>query len=283
MNRILLCFALATFAAEQCYSGAFTADPRTLSVFIALNDGTVGSGCMIGMSNSVYLVTAKHVLFLPTQGTNAPALRSPGAVVKGFVPSGTNSPIRVFAIGLEQLLKAGDVRYSTNRDIAMVRVEDCDTNDPNHVSCLPGVAHLTAEGNLAVAPQSAVWRAKDIDVGGDVFMFGYPVSLTGAIADRFDPSEPLLRKGIVAGVNLEKNTVIIDCPAYFGNSGGPVIEITRPNLTEIDYRLIGIVSAFIPFQEEWENKTMGYSHVLKSNSGYTLIEPMDSVLDLVWK
>lgn len=282
MNRILFSIALGLIAIERCFSGTFGSDPRTYSVLIATDIGT-GSGCVIRMSNSVYLVTAKHVLFAEPEGTNAPALRSPAAVIKGYLPSGTNQPVRAFAIGLAQLLNAGEVRYSTNRDVAIVRIEDCSSNNATVVSTLPGVTILTAEGGLAVAPQDVVSKAKDIDVGGDVFMFGYPISLTGPIANIFDPSEPLLRKGVVAGVNLEKNTVIIDCPSYFGNSGGPVVAMSHPALGVTAFSIIGVVSGFIPFQEEWENKTMGYSHVIKSNSGYTVVEPMDTVLALVWR
>lgn len=282
MNRTLLSIVLTALAALRSFSGTLGADPRTYSVLIAHDKGT-GSGCVIQMSNSVYLITAKHVLFSPAEGTNAPALLSPAAMIKGYDPEGTNAPERVMAVGLAQLLAAGEIRYSTNRDVAIVRIEDCYSKDQNVVSLLPGVTLLTASGRLVVPSQSIVCKEKDIDIGGDVFMFGYPISLTGPIADRFDPSEPLLRKGIVAGVNLGKNTVIIDCPSYFGNSGGPVIQMNHPAVGVTTFQLIGIVSGFVPFQEEWENKTMGYSHVLKSNSGYTVIEPMDEVLALVWK
>ena len=114
-------------------------------------------------------------------------------------------------------------------------------------------------------------------------MFGYPTSLTGGIRAIFNPSEPLLRKGIVAGINLGKRTIIIDCPSYFGNSGGPVVQIDHPALNVTRFQIIGLVSGFVPFQEEWENKTLKYSHVIKSNSGYTVVEPSDSALELVWK
>jgi hypothetical protein len=122
-----------------------------------------------------------------------------------------------------------------------------------------------------------------IDVGAQVYMFGYPTSLTGPIKDIYDPFEPLLRGGIVAGVNLEKRTVIVDCPSYQGNSGGPVMQVVHPNFGATQIQVIGLVSGFVPFEEEWENKTLQYSHFIVSNSGYTIIEPMDTVLDLVWK
>jgi hypothetical protein len=49
------------------------------------------------------------------------------------------------------------------------------------------------------------------------------------------------------------------------------------------FKIIGLVSSFVPFQEEWENKTYRYTYVGISNSGYTVIVPIDAVLELVWK
>ena len=180
-------------------------------------------------------------------------------------------------------MSAGEIRCSTNRDVALVRVEQCKSNDLNVVECLPGIAPASQSGGITTHNISFACRASEVDVGAEVYMFGYPISLTGPISGIFDPAEPLLRKGVVAGVNLRRNTMIIDCPSYFGNSGGPVIQVDHPEFGTTRFQIIGLVSGFIPFQEEWENKTMRYSHVLKSNSGYTVVEPIDFALDLVWK
>jgi hypothetical protein len=266
----------------KCFSGALLEDPRTYPVIIANEKGN-GSGCFLRLANSVYLATAKHVLFSEVEGTNLPTLLSPIAVVKAYSNVGTtNVSPRVMVINLAQLLNANEVRYSTNRDVALVRVEECLTNDPYLVAFLPGVTFVSGDKGLRLNGPDSVCSLTNVDVGADVYMFGYPTSLTGPIAGIFDPSEPLLRKGIVAGINREKETIIIDCPSYFGNSGGPVIEVDR-DFTSTRYRIIGLVSGFVPFQEEWENKTMHYSHVIKSNSGYTVIEPIDIAIRLAWK
>jgi len=267
----------------RCFSGALPDDPRTFPALIANDKGT-GSGCFLQLSNSVYLVTAKHVLFSKPEGTNSPVLLSPALVVRAYSSVGTtNISERTMFINLAQLLSAGEVRYSTNRDVAIIRVEQCETNNPSLVKYLPGFTFVSGAQGLHIRGGEYPSAIKDVDVGAEVYMFGYPTSLTGPIAQIFDPAEPLLRKGIVAGVNLGRRTIIIDCPSYFGNSGGPVIQVDHPSLVATRYRVIGVVSGFVPFQEEWENKTMGYSHVLKSNSGYTVVEPIDIALELVWK
>jgi hypothetical protein len=283
MKRIVLLVALMLTIAASCFSGTLIEDPRTYPVLIG-HDAGMGSGCLLRLSNSVYLVTAKHVLFADPVGTNPPALLSSVAFLKSYSHAGTtNVSERKVAIGLSQLLSAGEIRYSTNRDVVLVRIEECKTNDFSLVRALPGITFLSADVGLQVEGPESICPAKQVDVGADVFMFGYPISLTGPISQIFDPSEPLLRKGIVAGINLERRTIIIDCPSYFGNSGGPVIQVEHPSFGTTQYRIIGLVSGFVPFQEEWENKTMKYSHVIKSNSGYTVIEPIDTALKLVWK
>jgi hypothetical protein len=265
------------------FSGALIEDPRIFPVLIAHEKG-IGSGCFLRLSNSVYLATAKHVLFSKPEGTNPPALLALTVVIRAYSNAGTtNVSIRTVALNLVQLLNAGEVRYSPDRDVALVRIEDCSTNDPNIITFIPETTFISPDKGIRVNGPDFPCPIKDVDVGADVFMFGYPISLTGPIAGIFDPAEPLLRKGIVAGINLAKQTIIIDCPSYFGNSGGPVIEVDHPNFSTTRYRIIGLVSGFVPFQEEWENKTMNYSHVIKSNSGYTVIEPIDVALNLVWK
>jgi hypothetical protein len=179
-----------------------------------------------------------------------------------------------------QLFNSGNVRFSTNRDVALVRIEECQTNNHNVVIPLLGV---TANQGVSVYNTDFLCAFADVDVGADVYMFGYPTSLTVPIREMFDPTQPLLRKGIVAGVNPDKRIIIVDCPSYQGNSGGPVIQVEHPSLGATEYKVIGIVSGFVPFQEEWENKTFRYSYVGISNSGYTVIVPIDIALEMVWK
>jgi hypothetical protein len=165
-----------------------------------------------------------------------------------------------------------------------VRIEDCDPSDHNIVRGLSGVTLADSRlGGITVNGTNSIRVIADVDIGADVLMFGYPTSLTAQIREMFDPTQPLLRKGIVAGINPTKRFIIVDCPAYQGNSGGPVLQVDHPSLEVTTFRIIGLVSRFVPFQEEWENKTYRYSYVGISNSGYTIIVPIDIALELVWK
>lgn len=174
-------------------SGILIDDPRTFPVLIAHEKG-MGSGCLLQLSNSVYLVTAKHVLFAKQDGTNPPVLLSPTAALRGYSNIGTtNVSERTLFLNLSELMKAGEIRYSANRDVAIVRIEECQTNNHLIVFVLPGVTMPSGQAGFITHDPEFVCPIADIDVGAEVYMFGYPISLTGPISDIFEPWEPLLR------------------------------------------------------------------------------------------
>ncbi len=107
----------------------------------------------------------------------------------------------------------------------------------------------------------------DVLTGNAVFVFGYPTSLS--TSPHLDIRKPLLRKGIIAGKNKIHKTIVLDCPMYFGNSGGLVIEVEREPFGE-HLKAIGVVSAFVAFEKKWIE-----------NSGYSVAIPMDFVQELL--
>jgi hypothetical protein len=283
MKKLFLLIYLAVMFSTPSFSRTLIVDPLTIPVLITHEKGA-GSGVFLRLSNSVYLVTARHVLFSEPEGTNSLIPLSGKASVLAYSGTGTtNVSVRTVFLDLAYLMNAGEIRYSTNRDIAIVRIEDCGLTNHNLVTILPGVVFASPDTGLSLPPPEFACALTNVDVGADVYMFGYPLSLTASIRDKFDLTQPLLRKGIVAGVSLNKRTIVVDSPAYQGNSGGPVVQVEHPDFGSTTYQVIGVVSAFVPFQEEWENKTLRYSHVAVSNSGYTLVEPIDFALELVWK
>jgi hypothetical protein len=58
----------------------------------------------------------------------------------------------------------------------------------------------------------------------------------------------VLRKRLVAGYDAQRHSIIIDGPAYRGNSGGPVFQIEQEG-APTTYALIGVVTEFIPLAE----------------------------------
>jgi hypothetical protein len=285
MKNILSVLVLVLGISQVGYSRAITEDPQLLPVLIALGNGSMGSGCFLRVSNSIYLVTARHVLFSPATGTNAPQLLSDMAIISGYSHNRTNAdivPVK-YTLNLAMCKAAQEIKFSKDHDVAIARVEEItgETNDTFRTKVPPWFSYDNFNIGIGFIPLEAPLRIKDVDIGAPVFMFGYPVSLTRSISDIFPEDYPLLRKGIVAGVNLKKKKIIIDCPGYPGNSGGPVLEVDQieDSIPQARvFRYIGVVIERVNYSEEMENKTLLYS-----NTGYTIIEPLDTVLDLVWK
>jgi hypothetical protein len=147
---------------------------------------------------------------------------------------------------------------------------------PQIMTPVPGAtwAEVAPQGTVGV-PSEAVKTLNQVFVGNDVVMYGYPTSLGLEKIPEIDPLRPLLRKGIVAAKDLQKRSLVLDCPAYFGNSGGPVFEADRqPFQTKL--LLIGVVKKYVPF-----TATDARTFLMQTNSGYSIATPIDDVLELM--
>jgi hypothetical protein len=139
------------------------------------------------------------------------------------------------------------------------------------------VPGISTKGNGVGIVGVALENVKKFDqvlVGNDAILYGYPASLGIPENPQFDPVRPLLRKGLIAGLDPQKRSIIIDAPVYRGNSGGPVFEI-EPQGFGHRFWLVGITTEFIPLAE----RAPDLQFIL--NSGYSVAKPMDLVLDLI--
>jgi S1-C subfamily serine protease len=107
-------------------------------------------------------------------------------------------------------------------------------------------------------------------------MFGYPsVGLTGS--SQIDGTRPLVRGGIVAGLNAALKTIIIDAPVNHGNSGGPVVQLSRTN----KLRIIGVATQFVPVPEDVLADPSSRPLLALGNSGYGVVASADAIIDLI--
>src|ERR1035437_3090345 len=145
MKKLLILICVAMALAISCFSRTIPINPLMIPVLIVHEKGA-GSDVFLQLSNSVYLATARHVLFSEPEGTNPPVLLSSKATVISYSLSrGTNISERTVNLDLVQLLNAVEVHFSTNRDVALVRIEDCQPSNPEVVRLLPGVTFVTPE------------------------------------------------------------------------------------------------------------------------------------------
>src|SRR6185436_8638766 len=88
-------------------------------------------------------------------------------------------------------------------------------------------------------------------------------------------------KGIVAGVNEQKKTLILDSFVFHGNSGGLVLAVEQSAAQTKQVRVIGVISQIIPVVASSLNPRSPHAAAERYNSGYSVAEPMDTVLELI--
>lgn len=187
-------------------------------------------------------------------------------------------------LDLDKLYGNGQMKFHPQQDVAVVKIGDF-IDEPQvkagkRVTFGEGIKVKNTPGDLLTVDITSIKKFEEVLEGNDVFIFGYPTSLGIQGIPQIDYERPLLRKGIIAGKNVKQKTIILDCPVYYGNSGGPVVEVEGEG-SQLRFRVIGLVLQFVPFIEEWFNLKYRISNLQINNSGYSVVIPMDPVLDLL--
>jgi hypothetical protein len=257
---------------------AIPEDNLAYPILVTNESGQTGSGFYLNTDTSQFFVTARHVLFKE----NSDELLSRKVTLLSYPKDPSSDAKNIFVLDTYVLNKDGQIAPHASKDVVVVHVGGSEPGQPTVVQTVAGVT-IQATSNSAVigvgVPET-VKRFEEVLVANEVFVFGYPTSLGLQNIPQIDYQRPLLRKGIVAGTNRKTKTIILDCPVYPGNSGGPVMEVEKTD-SGLMFRAIGVVSQFVPAAEMWLNTTYGYTNLSMGNSGYSVAVAMDFVLELM--
>jgi len=297
----LLCICLLVFSHNRVLAERAVPDSTLYLPFLVVKDldpfkiiekwefNGIGSGFFFHTSSAAYFVTAKHILYnIETGQLLFPAI---GLIGYGGDPNDT-LPF-VFDIDLTLMNRSKKIRAHDKYDVAIFRIGttmatdkegEQKTDKEGQMKYDSGVFRLgglnAEKSKHIVAGMKSIKKYEEVLVSDDVLVFGYPTSIGLKKHPQIDYSQPLLRKGIVAGKNDNLKTIVIDCPIYKGNSGSPVIEIEYAEGSR-RFRTIGLVVEFVPVVESWVNIMYGYENINVTNSGYAIVVPMDPILDLI--
>jgi Trypsin-like peptidase domain len=252
---------------------ALPEDNLSYPVLITLGNGASGSGFYVNTPSAMFLVTAKHVLFDENTGN---LLDTKFELLSYSKDLSDNTPNK-FSVDANGLRDNKIVKHPS-QDIAILKIASVSSEGGLAVMSIPaGITPESSSRNRTVQGVAfeGIKKLDQVLVGNQVVLLGYPRSLALQSMPEIDPLRPLLRKGIVAGVNSSTHSIILDCPAYFGNSGGPVIEVDPTGFSASTYKIIGVVTKFVPYLDG------GRTFQIMANSGYSVAIPMDYVLELI--
>jgi len=247
-------------------------DNLAYPVLVTFPKGGPGSGFYLNGLDSIFFVTAKHVLLLKNG-----SLRDSSAILLSY-PADLNDPGTIkMTLDLKALESSGNMFPHPDRDVILVRIFKIQrvTGTPGFTSePLDGVGvNRTAKSGFVGVHWDNIKPSEKVLVANEVLVFGYPVSIGLKQNPQWDYQRPLLRKGIVASKYPKQGTIILDCQLYPGNSGGPVLELEQVSFQTTQFRIIGVISQFIPYVKNQQ----------PSNSGYSVAVDMNSVLELIPK
>jgi len=247
-----------------------------------------GSGFFFTDSIHTYFVTALHVIANEvfdekTSKVIDYQIKAGIAIISWYPRRPEKEAANRLEINFEQLLKDGDLKIDAQNDLVVLRIGNHIDLGYTAVEYRKGVSRLgDSQSRINEFLPSMVKKFDFVNFGNSIFILGFPKSLGLREIPTYDFNRPLLRKGIVGGLNYDHKTIIIDCPTYGGNSGGPVILAVEKDFA-IKFYLIGFVSKFIPLEEIWYNPNYNIKNIELANSGYSVVIPMDSVLSLIEK
>jgi hypothetical protein len=278
-RRLLLVAAALVVMPSLAHAQAYVpADNLAYPVQVVVAGGG-GTGFFVRRNQDLFLVTARHVLFDIITGQ----LQAREFTMRALSKDIRETAVTVLHVNAVQMRDERQIRSDDVRDVSVMRIG---RQRPGAVDTTPGVIITDkSKGGIIVAPFEYLTRYADVDISSQIFMFGYPsVGLTGT--QQLDPTRPLVRAGIVAGLNPALKTIIIDAPVNHGNSGGPVVQLSRANRL----RIIGIATQYVPIAEDVMPLKPGAPASPSSaepgvlalgNSGYGVVASADAIIDLI--
>lgn len=269
---------IATIVPYSSYSQyAINSKIRASSILIQTSSGS-GSGFLLQdtVLNYIYAVTASHVL-LPNN--KSAALLPDTITIIGYRDDVDSDQKNIYKVSIKDCYNTGNLLLDIKNDIAIIRFgKVVDKENYSSIQYPQFVKKISKETKIETWPSFLSIPIEKVTPGSDLFVIGFPQSL--GLQGNFDMNRPLMRKGIIAGKDLQLGRIIGDGAVYFGNSGGIAVAVHFENKV-FKLMLVGLVSQYIPFDESLFDRRGVQRSLDFRNSGYSVIIPVNYILQLI--
>jgi hypothetical protein len=260
----------------------------SLAYTVNFDCGGFGSGFLVRTDTKVYLVTARHALF-----TEGPVPRKLRCEVAGMDQHSPTSMDRRrgnwFMMDMKQL--QNNAKASETNDVAVVKIGDVVSSggpqkaiqteflplySPNSpkvskqewIQFDPGAGLVEHVDKLVALRVDSVETLQQVEIGDSIYVFGSQAQL--GYRNRYSLTTTC-HSLEVASCRRRITVRVLDCLVFPGNSGGPVIGVKHEKHRD-RVVVLGVVVQFVPVVLE---------NAPSKNSGYSIAEPMDAVLQLL--
>ena len=134
--------------------------------------------------------------------------------------------------------------------------------------------HKDRPASIVGVSESSLRSMRTLYPGQPVLYYGYP------LGQALDGIRPLLRAGVIAGVDTVSGVVLIDAQSFPGSSGSPVfLNPTEPlNVGKV---FVGVIAGYLPFVKRLRNDQTGKIEMIQDeNSGIAVVMAADAVFRL---
>lgn len=257
-------------------------------VLVSLDNGFTASGFYVqDQQGTIWFATSKHVLFPKQPEVDLSSIKAKKALLMSY-SHGEDDPVPVYLeLSFAPLIANNHMRVHQDQDVLIIDIGQILTQSAfQSIQLSDGVLRKVkkggdSKGSIVGAKPELFRSIEEAEIGNDVFLFGYPSSLGIQEYPQIDFEKPLLRKGIIAGKNSQKNTIILDGQVHYGQSGAPVVEVDPVSLTETRFWLIGLVSEFVPFDKKNYKAAHPFMGRQIENSGYSVVVPVNAIEELM--
>jgi hypothetical protein len=286
-KKIRCCLFLLLFFNQLTAQHFVSPHINVNSTVLLQNDSGYSSGFVVVDSLYLYLVTSRHS-FIGVRQTPYYAdffLTNNWCKVLTYNEYQQYGEQYSFAIvDLLDIYRKGDLKFDSVHDVVVIRFGKFNKERNLFSYTIPGINTSKNNSLPSGIELNKFANVNNGDLGQQICTVGYPRSLGLEDVPQYDFTRPLLRKGIIAAVDTVKGNIIIDCPSYKGNSGGPVFELIKygGKMGEgVTYNLLGLVSEFIPYKEDKYDSNLNVKGTFIWNSGYSIVTPSKYILNLI--